>query len=70
MRRQQQQMLAIGRALMGRARRLMLDEPSLGLAPMLVDQVFAKLVDINARGTAVLLVEQNARMTRAASHRA
>jgi branched-chain amino acid transport system ATP-binding protein len=66
----EQQMLAIGRALMSRPRLLMLDEPSLGLAPMLVDQVFAKLADINARGTAVLLVEQNARMALAASHRA
>ncbi len=66
----EQQMLAIGRALMSRPRLLMLDEPSLGLAPMLVDQVFAKLADINSRGTAVLLVEQNARMALAASHRA
>jgi ABC-type branched-subunit amino acid transport system ATPase component len=66
----EQQMLAIGRALMSRPRLLMLDEPSLGLAPMLVDQVFAKLADINARGTAVLLVEQNARMALAVSHRA
>ena len=66
----EQQMLAIGRALMSRPRLLMLDEPSLGLAPMLVDQVFAKLADVNARGTAVLLVEQNARMALAASHRA
>ncbi len=66
----EQQMLAIGRALMSRPRLLMLDEPSLGLAPMLVEQVFAKLVEINRRGTAVLLVEQNARMALAVSHRA
>jgi branched-chain amino acid transport system ATP-binding protein len=55
---------------MSRPRLLMLDEPSLGLAPMLVDQVFAKLADINARGTAVLPVEQNAWMALAVSHRA
>ena len=66
----EQQMLAIGRALMSRPRLLMLDEPSLGLAPKLVDQVFDKLVEINRRGTAVLLVEQNARMALAVSHRA
>ena len=67
----EQQMLAIGRALMSRPRLLMLDEPSLGLAPKLVDQVFAKLVEVNRRGTAVLLVEQNARMALAvAAHRA
>jgi branched-chain amino acid transport system ATP-binding protein len=66
----EQQMLAIGRALMSRPRLLMLDEPSLGLAPMLVDQVFAKLVEVNRRGTAVLLVEQNARMALAVAHRA
>jgi branched-chain amino acid transport system ATP-binding protein len=66
----EQQMRAIGRALMSRPRLLMLDEPSLGLAPMLVDQVFAKLADINARGTAVLLVEQNARMALRLAHRA
>ncbi len=66
----EQQMLAIGRALMSRPRLLMLDEPSLGLAPMLVDQLFAKLSDINSRGTAVLLVEQNARLALTVSHRA
>jgi ABC-type molybdenum transport system ATPase subunit/photorepair protein PhrA len=66
----EQQMLAIGRALMSRPRLLMLDEPSLGLAPKLVDQVFAKLVEVNHRGTAVLLVEQNARMALAVAHRA
>ncbi len=66
----EQQMLAIGRALMSRPRLLMLDEPSLGLAPKLVDQVFDKLVEVNRRGTAILLVEQNARMALAVSHRA
>ncbi len=66
----EQQMLAIGRALMSRPRLLMLDEPSLGLAPKLVDQVFAKLVEVNRRGTAVLLVEQNARLALAVAHRA
>jgi branched-chain amino acid transport system ATP-binding protein len=66
----EQQMLAIGRALMSRPRLLMLDEPSLGLAPKLVDQVFAKLVEVNRRGTAILLVEQNARMALAVAHRA
>jgi ABC-type branched-subunit amino acid transport system ATPase component len=66
----EQQMLAIGRALMSRPRLLMLDEPSLGLAPKLVDQVFAKLVEVNRRGTAILLVEQNARVALAVSHRA
>lgn len=66
----EQQMLAIGRALMSRPRLLMLDEPSLGLAPKLVDQVFTKLVEVNRRGTALLLVEQNARMALAVSHRA
>jgi branched-chain amino acid transport system ATP-binding protein len=58
----QQQMLAIGRGLMARPRLLLLDEPSLGLAPVLVQQVFAKVREINAEGTAVLLVEQNAFM--------
>jgi len=55
----EQQMLAIGRALMARPKLLMLDEPSLGLAPMLVRQVFAALKEINGRGVTVLLVEQN-----------
>jgi branched-chain amino acid transport system ATP-binding protein len=56
----QQQMLAIGRALMGRPRLLMLDEPSLGLAPKIVEQVFEVVLDIKHRGITVLLVEQNA----------
>jgi branched-chain amino acid transport system ATP-binding protein len=56
----QQQMLAIGRALMARPRLLLLDEPSLGLAPLLVDRVLTALQDINRRGVTILLVEQNA----------
>lgn len=58
----QQQMLAIGRGLMANPRLLLLDEPSLGLAPMMIQQVSAIIADISASGTAVLLVEQNARM--------
>jgi branched-chain amino acid transport system ATP-binding protein len=58
----EQQMLAIGRALMSSPTLLLLDEPSLGLAPMVVDQIRRILVDINAQGTGVLLVEQNATM--------
>ena len=55
-------MLAIGRALMARPRYLLLDEPSLGLAPLVVQQIRDLVVDINAQGTSVLLVEQNASM--------
>jgi len=58
----EQQMLTIGRALMARPRILMLDEPSLGLAPMLVRAIFETIREINARGVTILLVEQNARM--------
>jgi branched-chain amino acid transport system ATP-binding protein len=58
----EQQMLAIGRALMARPKVLLLDEPSMGLAPILVEQIFDIVKDINAAGTTVLLVEQNALM--------
>jgi branched-chain amino acid transport system ATP-binding protein len=58
----EQQMLAIARAIMTRPRLLLLDEPSLGLAPMAAEQVFATLVEINREGTTILLVEQNATM--------
>lgn len=56
----EQQMLAIGRALMSRPKVLLLDEPSMGLSPILVDTVFQTIKDINAQGTTILLVEQNA----------
>ena len=56
----EQQMLAIGRAMMSRPKVLMLDEPSLGLAPMLVDRIFSVIAEINSQGTPILLVEQNA----------
>jgi branched-chain amino acid transport system ATP-binding protein len=65
----EQQMLAIGRALMSRPRLLLLDEPSMGLAPMLVSQIFAIVRDINTEGTTILLVEQNARMALSVAHR-
>jgi branched-chain amino acid transport system ATP-binding protein len=55
-------MLAIGRALMAKPKLLLLDEPSMGLAPILVEQIFEIVQDINASGTTVLLVEQNALM--------
>ncbi len=65
----EQQMLAIGRALMARPRLLLLDEPSMGLAPRLIQQIFAIIKEINAQGTTVLLVEQNALMALAIAHR-
>src|SRR6267154_6056578 len=58
----EQQMLAMGRALMARPTLLLLDEPSMGLAPILVDAIFKIIQDINRQGTTILLVEQNARM--------
>ena len=57
----QQQMLAMGRALLGKPRLLLLDEPSMGLAPLLVEEIFRVIVELNARGVTILLVEQNAR---------
>ena len=66
----EQQMLAIGRALMMAPRLLLMDEPSLGLAPTLVRSIFRVIRDINAAGTAVLLVEQNARMALRIARRA
>ncbi len=66
----EQQMLAIGRALLANPRLLLLDEPSLGLAPQLVRLIFDIIKQINARGTTVLLVEQNANMALAVAHRA
>jgi branched-chain amino acid transport system ATP-binding protein len=65
----EQQMLAIGRALMSRPRLLMLDEPSLGLAPILVQQIFEIIKEINGQGTTVLLVEQNALQALQVAHR-
>lgn len=65
----EQQMLAIGRALMARPRVLLLDEPSLGLAPQLVHDIFGIIREINEQGTAVLLVEQNAHMALGIAHR-
>jgi branched-chain amino acid transport system ATP-binding protein len=66
----EQQMLAIGRALMSAPRVLLLDEPSLGLSPILVQQVFATIKEINSQGTTVLLVEQNALQALSIAHRA
>ena len=66
----EQQMLAIGRALMGAPEMLLLDEPSLGLAPIIVDQVFAVLKQLNEAGLTILLVEQNARRALGVASRA
>jgi branched-chain amino acid transport system ATP-binding protein len=66
----EQQMLAIGRALMARPRVLLLDEPSMGLAPMMISQIFSIIADINAAGTTILLVEQNAAQALSRSDRA
>jgi branched-chain amino acid transport system ATP-binding protein len=65
----EQQMLAIGRALMSRPKLLLLDEPSMGLAPILVAQIFSIIREINAGGTTILLVEQNASMALSIAHR-
>jgi branched-chain amino acid transport system ATP-binding protein len=66
----QQQMLAIGRALMGRPRVLLLDEPSLGLAPVIIADVFRAIRQLNSEGMTIFLVEQNARLALETAHRA
>jgi len=66
----EQQMLAMGRALMSDPRLLLLDEPSMGLAPMLVEKIFEIVVEINKAGTTIMLVEQNAAMALSIAHRA
>lgn len=66
----QQQMLAIGRAMMSRPKLLMLDEPSLGLAPAIVQQLSGIIIELNRAGTTILLIEQNARMALKLAHRA
>jgi branched-chain amino acid transport system ATP-binding protein len=65
----EQQMLAIGRALMANPRLLLLDEPSMGLSPVLVEQIFDTITDINRQGMTILLVEQNAAMALSIAHR-
>jgi branched-chain amino acid transport system ATP-binding protein len=65
----EQQMLAIGRAIMARPRILLLDEPSMGLAPILVEQIFQTIEEINRQGTTILLVEQNAAIALSVAHR-
>ncbi len=66
----EQQMLAMGRALMSRPRLLLLDEPSMGLAPLLVKEIFSIIKEINETGTTILLVEQNAHMALSIAHKA
>ncbi len=66
----EQQMLAMGRALMSKPRLMMLDEPSMGLAPILVEQIFDIIRDMNRAGTTILLVEQNAQMALSVANRA
>ncbi|MBQ3435190.1 MAG: ABC transporter ATP-binding protein [Selenomonadaceae bacterium] len=66
----EQQMLAMGRALMSRPRLLLMDEPSMGLAPLLIREIFSIIADINKTGTTVLLVEQNANMALSIANRA
>lgn len=66
----EQQMLAMGRALMSRPEIMLMDEPSMGLAPLLVREIFSIIKDINSRGTTILLVEQNAKMALSIANRA
>jgi branched-chain amino acid transport system ATP-binding protein len=66
----EQQMLAMGRALMSRPKILLLDEPSMGLAPLLVREIFDIIVNVNSSGTTILLVEQNAKIALSIAHRA
>jgi branched-chain amino acid transport system ATP-binding protein len=66
----EQQMLAVGRALMSRPKLMLLDEPSMGLAPMLIQQIFSIITEINEQGTTILLVEQNAQQALSRAHRA
>ena len=66
----EQQMLAIGRALMARPKLLLLDEPSMGLAPMLIQQIFTIITEIDQQGTTVLVVEQNAQQALSRADRA
>jgi branched-chain amino acid transport system ATP-binding protein len=65
----EQQMLAMGRALMAQPTLLLLDEPSMGLSPILVEEIFNIIQEINSQGTSILLVEQNAQMALSISHR-
>lgn len=65
----EQQMLAMGRAMMSKPKLLMLDEPSMGLAPLLVEQIFSIIEELNAAGTTILLVEQNAQMALSIANR-
>ena len=65
----EQQMLSMGRALMAEPRMLLLDEPSMGLAPILVEEIFRVIREINEQGTSILLVEQNAHMALQIAHR-
>ena len=65
----EQQMCAIGRALMARPKLLLLDEPSMGLAPIFVERIFETIVEVNKQGTSILLVEQNALMALETAHR-
>ena len=65
----EQQMLAIGRALMAQPSLLLLDEPSMGLSPLLTEEIFNIIQEINSQGTSILLVEQNAQMALSVAHR-